>query len=323
MNLKELFDVAVDVIGSTDEGKIIRETDSNFDREYSKSRQRNVQRRLEREMKRQEQRAISFRFDIWKKFSCSYGLPLDFGTIVQNYPVDSSADYFITFCDETNLNGVEVAWRCDPSADEVRKIFSNMFPSNSKIDKDWKSFEIILINCIKEDIFNLCKLGFNSKGKDYYAKKDTGIEKIVDLKIDSSDALRMKHKIYLNVFETNYTKCYKKDNGIEDEGCFITTAVCQNFGKPDNCYELMAFRNFRDTWLINQADGKNLIAQYYEIAPKIVKKINCLPNAAKIYKNIWSEYLQPSLNLIEADENSACKKIYVDMVNTLRNKFLN
>ena len=64
MNLKELFDVAVDVIGSTDEGKIIRETDSNFDREYSKSRQRNVQRRLEREIKRQEQRAILFRFDI-------------------------------------------------------------------------------------------------------------------------------------------------------------------------------------------------------------------------------------------------------------------
>jgi len=113
-----------------------------------------------------------------------------------------------------------------------------------------------------------------------------------------------------------------KSQGV-GSGCFITTAVCQNFGKADDCYELTAFRNFRDTWLINQADGKNLIAQYYEIAPKIVKKINCLPNAAKIYKNIWSEYLQPSLNLIEADENSACKKIYVDMVNTLRNKFLN
>lgn len=65
----------------------------------------------------------------------------------------------------------------------------------------------------------------------------------------------------------------------EADLCFITTAVCDSFGKADDCYELTAFRNFRDKWLVNQADGKNLIAEYYNIAPKIVEKINSLSNS--------------------------------------------
>ena len=115
------------------------------------------------------------------------------------------------------------------------------------------------------------------------------------------------------------------DRGERDEpkpGCFITTAVCDSFGKADDCYELTAFRNFRDKWLVNQADGKNLIAEYYNIAPKIVEKINSLANSAEVYKNIWNDYLSKCLNFIESGENSKCKKIYVDMVNTLKEKFL-
>ena len=105
-------------------------------------------------------------------------------------------------------------------------------------------------------------------------------------------------------------------------GCFITTAVCDSFGKADDCYELTAFRNFRDKWLANQSDGKNLIAQYYEIAPKIVAKINQLPNAAETYKNIWTDYLSRCLKLIETGDNSRCKEIYVRMVNNLKAKFI-
>ena len=111
-------------------------------------------------------------------------------------------------------------------------------------------------------------------------------------------------------------------NNNSGGGCFITTAVCNNFGKTDNCYELMTFRNFRDNWLINQSDGKTLIAEYYSIAPMIVKKINNLNNAAQIYKSIWNEYLKPCLTFIEIGENKKCKHLYIDMVTTLKKKFL-
>ena len=104
-------------------------------------------------------------------------------------------------------------------------------------------------------------------------------------------------------------------------GCFITTAVCGNFGKPDDCYELTAFRNFRDTWLINQPDGKSLIEEYYQIAPKIVSKIDSLTSASLVYKKIWEKYLSKCLNFIERGDNQSCKQLYIKMVTNLKKIF--
>ena len=104
----------------------------------------------------------------------------------------------------------------------------------------------------------------------------------------------------------------------QNSGCFITTAVCSSFDKPDNCFELTTFRNFRDTWLAAQPDGKNLIAEYYSIAPAIVNKINRLADSAQIYKKIWQEYLVPCLNFIRDGDNLSCKNKYIEMVHTLK-----
>ncbi len=104
-------------------------------------------------------------------------------------------------------------------------------------------------------------------------------------------------------------------------GCFITTAVCGSFNKPDNCYELTMFRDFRDKWLTFQSDGKELIQRYYQIAPSIVKKINGLPNANTIYLSIWKEYLQPCLRHLERKNYLACKQKYVQMVEELSHRF--
>ena len=124
----------------------------------------------------------------------------------------------------------------------------------------------------------------------------------------------------------NYDNFLRKVNGGGNSGggggCFITTAVCDSFGKADDCYELTAFRNFRDNWLALQADGKNLIAEYYSIAPKIVSKISALANSESIYKNIWEKYLAPCLAFIERGDNQACKLRYMEMVTSLKKKFL-
>ena len=126
------------------------------------------------------------------------------------------------------------------------------------------------------------------------------------------------------IAKENLQRLYDKVNrNNSGGGCFITTAVCENFGKPDDCYELTTFRNFRDGWLTAQPDGKALIAEYYSVAPKIVDKINRLPNVAQIYQNLWRKYLAPCLALIESGDNSACKRLYVEMVMSLKKKFLN
>lgn len=112
-----------------------------------------------------------------------------------------------------------------------------------------------------------------------------------------------------------------KTERANQNNCFITTAVCDSFGKPDDCFELTTFRNFRDTWLVNQPDGKSLIDEYYAIAPRIVDRINRLADAAQIYKNIWQKYLEPCLNFIRRGDNLSCKNKYVVMVRELKKNY--
>lgn len=104
--------------------------------------------------------------------------------------------------------------------------------------------------------------------------------------------------------------------------CFITSAVCDSFGKSDDCYELIMFRQFRDTWLRSQEDGESLIKEYYDIAPLIVSNINLLDNAKEVYNNIWSEYLKPCLFDLEMGDKISCKNRYVKMVMDLKEKYL-
>lgn len=113
----------------------------------------------------------------------------------------------------------------------------------------------------------------------------------------------------------------KEKKKSEDDGCFVTSAVCESFHKPDDCYELTAFRSFRDDWLACQPDGDALIQEYYKIAPAIVRKINQCKNAKEIYKSIWEKYLSVCLEYIKSNDNARCKEKYVMMVEELRHKF--
>lgn len=104
--------------------------------------------------------------------------------------------------------------------------------------------------------------------------------------------------------------------------CFITTAVCESFGKPDDCYELMSFRNFRDTHMMSTENGRALVEEYYDIAPGIVTCIDMEENRASIYGAIWEDYLKPCLMDIEAGKTAACEKRYTEMIWDLKAKYL-
>ncbi|MBQ9082167.1 MAG: zinc-ribbon domain containing protein [Clostridia bacterium] len=102
----------------------------------------------------------------------------------------------------------------------------------------------------------------------------------------------------------------KKDGTI----CFITTAVCEYMGKPDNCAELQTLRRFRDEWLAFQPGGQALIERYYEIAPGIVRRLKSSPLYAYYCEALWQEYLRPCLDMIDRGEPEACQAHYTAMV---------
>ncbi|MEI0489295.1 CFI-box-CTERM domain-containing protein [Brachyspira pulli] len=106
-------------------------------------------------------------------------------------------------------------------------------------------------------------------------------------------------------------------------GCYITTAVCRKDNKEDDCYELTMFRYFRDNWLMHQKDGNALIDRYYKIAPQIVRSIDLENNSSFIYDEINNKYLKNCLKMIENKEYEECKKLYIEMVESLEKKYLN
>ncbi|MDY4219167.1 MAG: CFI-box-CTERM domain-containing protein [Candidatus Faecousia sp.] len=104
--------------------------------------------------------------------------------------------------------------------------------------------------------------------------------------------------------------------------CFITTAVCRQEGKPDDCPELTAFRAFRDGYLQAQPQGQKLIGEYYRLAPGIVTAIDLMDDPDTVYPSLWETYLAPCYDALSRGEHETCQSIYTHMVETLAEKYL-
>lgn len=101
----------------------------------------------------------------------------------------------------------------------------------------------------------------------------------------------------------------------EPRKCFITTAICESSGKPDDCYELTEFRKLRDEYMLKDNRHKKLVDRYYEIAPDIVEGINARPNSDRIYERLNKKYLFPALEAIKNGQFERAVMIYRSMVN--------
>ncbi len=127
-----------------------------------------------------------------------------------------------------------------------------------------------------------------------------------------------KNPFYVGSFEELSAGFNKKFLGF----CFITTAVCRQEGKPDDCEELTAFRGFRDGWLRTCPDGDALIREYYETAPAIVTMISVCENADTAYGEIRERWLEGCYRDLQHGRMEDCKARYTDMVRTLQKKYL-
>ena len=100
-------------------------------------------------------------------------------------------------------------------------------------------------------------------------------------------------KKWNKAFRTSVGKAdYAKiESGFHKKYCYITTAVCESQGKPDDCYELELLRSYRDGYLLATDEGKELVKEYYNIAPTIVNRIGRQENPEAIYEEIWDSWL--------------------------------
>ena len=148
----------------------------------------------------------------------------------------------------------------------------------------------------------------------FLEKKGDSTEPLTDLVVEK----------WNRTFKTSVGKAsYEKiEQGFHRKFCYITTAVCESQGKPDDCYELELLRSYRDEYLLASEEGQALVKEYYNIAPTIVNRIGHQENPHQIYDEIWNSWLSDCVRLIEKGEHEACKERYMDMVYELKGRYM-
>lgn len=118
----------------------------------------------------------------------------------------------------------------------------------------------------------------------------------------------------------DYSDCpiYKGDSS---GGCYLTSACMYARGLADDCYELKVLRHFRDTWLSSLKEGKEIIKQYYKIAPKIVSAINDTMDSKSIYERLYKNMVEPCVKLIEQQKYYESLELYKNMTLELEKEF--
>ncbi len=104
-------------------------------------------------------------------------------------------------------------------------------------------------------------------------------------------------------------------------GCYLTGACVDYLGKPDDCEELTALRNFRDGYMKKTPEGARLVKEYYEVAPAIVKAIEASHETSKYYDYIYG-VVKTCVELIAEGKLQETQKEYENMVTHLKSELL-
>lgn len=106
------------------------------------------------------------------------------------------------------------------------------------------------------------------------------------------------------------------------KGCFLTTACVEARDLPDDCYELQTLRDFRDNYVRHLPHGEETIREYYEIAPRIITRINDTANPAEVFETMYERLVQKSIKLIEAGRKTEAFENYRLIVRELKQEYL-
>ena len=92
-------------------------------------------------------------------------------------------------------------------------------------------------------------------------------------------------------------------SGSNDSGggsCFLSTACISAMGLPDDCFELLVLRHFRDGYVIAMPNGPDEVQNYYDLAPRIVTAINNRADRIALYELIFNSIVSPCVKFISA-----------------------
>lgn len=110
--------------------------------------------------------------------------------------------------------------------------------------------------------------------------------------------------------------------GFKHKLCFVTTAVCCGIHKSKDCREIALMKRYRDEYMFRQADGEELVHEYYDIAPTIVKRIAKETSPEDKYMYLWNHYISKCVLLVEQKKNEQCRQLYMKMMSELKEEYM-
>lgn len=104
----------------------------------------------------------------------------------------------------------------------------------------------------------------------------------------------------------------------DDKGCFISTAVTQMNGEPDDGPTLRKLREFRDSWMQETPARRQLVEHYYQIGPKITEAI---PKGSRTWPLV-NEAVGKIVARIDAGNFDGAMEGYAKMMDRLSSHYL-
>jgi hypothetical protein len=104
--------------------------------------------------------------------------------------------------------------------------------------------------------------------------------------------------------------------------CFFTTAACGAVGLPDDCFELTMMRRLRDEHLARTTEGRAEVANYYDIAPRVLAAMARRPDARRLLLRLYAGVILPGAVLVRAGCLAAAHRLYRRAVRRYAERFL-
>ena len=122
---------------------------------------------------------------------------------------------------------------------------------------------------------------------------------------------------------SNYSRenMYENSKSHQSSGCYLTTAMCNILGYPDNNYYLETLRTFRDKVLQQDFKYIPLLISYDTIGPQIAYELEKDENKIEIATNLFNKFITTSVTAIENNKVNDAVNIYVAMTQSLAERY--
>ena len=102
-------------------------------------------------------------------------------------------------------------------------------------------------------------------------------------------------------------------------GCFLTEAAMRHAkathsDHDDQSLELELMRGFRDNYMMQDPGLRDLVMQYYDLAPRVVKALDKHPQADEIYAQMREKFLRPGVEHVLHGRPDQALKTYAQLL---------